>query len=120
MESPKWVMEANWNKHLDKEESNETIQKNKKVREKTLKEVRRLLGNLYQKDLIELKIREIVADFESQNQRKTLSFIQMLCGENKKSICLGIWMGLGLKLTGHDFIMFFSTDLFNKISGKGF
>jgi hypothetical protein len=59
-------METSWNKHLDIV-SGKNLEKNKKVRAKTIKEIRRILGNLYHPEHIEQKISEIIADYESQN-----------------------------------------------------
>lgn len=117
IESPKWIMETYWNQHLDTK-GEDNLEKNRKVRARTVKEIRRLLENLYHPENIDLKISEIIADFESQNSRAKVSFAQMVCGDHAKSVYLAILINVGMKLTGHDFIMFFSTDLFNKISGE--
>lgn len=42
----------------------------------------------------------------------------MFCGDYSKSVFLAIFINVGMKLTGIDFMMFYSTDIFNKISGE--
>ena len=111
VESVKWIMERNW----DKDDESSSLQKR---RAKTLKEISRLLGNLYTCDLIQAKLEEIIADYESQNSQKEISLGSILCGEYAKSLFLAILINVGMKFTGIDFMMFYSTDIFNKISGE--
>lgn len=114
VESVKWIMERNWDKHEDSEKNGDL----EKRRAGTLREIRRLLGNLYVCDLIQAKLDEIIADYESQNAQKEISLRSILCGEYAKSVVLAVLINVGMKFTGIDFMMFYSTDIFNKISGE--
>jgi MFS family permease len=64
IESVKWAMERYWFKGSCEVEAN-GISENDGYRKKAIKEMTRLLKNLYTCDNLDLKIKEIIMDFES-------------------------------------------------------
>ena len=117
--SVKWILEKYWDKEVT-EESAPGITNDQFYREKARKEVERLLTNLYTCDNVDLKIKELIADYESQNSKSEgISLRSFIVGRYARSFYIALFINIGMKCSGCDFMTFFSTDFFNDINGEG-
>jgi Sugar (and other) transporter len=116
LQSPKWLLEKYWDKDLAP--NGESTIKNLNSRNRVKKEIKTLLLNLYTCESIDLKIDEIILDYEVQNSKKKVTLKELFFGMYSRMVYLAISVNILLKFSGIDFMMFYSTDIFNKIAGK--
>ena len=77
------------------------------------------LSFVYEEEGLEEKVEEILAERQRAGQTKEPGIVDMFRPQYRKFMVSGLLINVGQQISGINFLIFFSTELFNKISGNG-
>jgi len=82
-------------------------------------ELRICLQPIYRDEGIEDKVEELLEQHQAAGQEKPVSIFEVLQVRYRRVMKSGLFLNIGQQLSGINFLVFFSTELFDRISGNG-